>query len=216
MLFFHQVPNNHHLDGIFEIISIDAMTPRSCLSYNIHFRILEKYKVLIKKKWQQKPILRVGKIIYPHILHSFFSGLTVESIQQCFWRGMNLLIIQLQNLGGKIHTIICRMYTICPRMSDINLLLCFLQQLFSPLLIMKIVGTYKWFTFCCCLYVFVLVKIMFLQKDNFIFTTNWMAGFVCVRGFDRRTRAPRPLMARLHLSASRVAKQNKQGKKPTA
>ncbi|KAL6574942.1 hypothetical protein OROMI_012227 [Orobanche minor] len=31
-------------------------------------------------------------------------------------------------------------------------------------------------------------------------------GFVCVRGFDRRTRAPRPLIARMHFPASRLAK----------
>lgn len=31
-------------------------------------------------------------------------------------------------------------------------------------------------------------------------------GFVCVRGFDQRTRAPRPLMARLHFPASRLAR----------
>ncbi|KAI3471981.1 hypothetical protein Pfo_028669 [Paulownia fortunei] len=31
-------------------------------------------------------------------------------------------------------------------------------------------------------------------------------GFVCVRGFDRKTRAPRPLIARLHFPASRLAK----------
>ncbi|KAF5473785.1 hypothetical protein F2P56_005745 [Juglans regia] len=29
-------------------------------------------------------------------------------------------------------------------------------------------------------------------------------GYVCVRGFDQKTRAPRPLMARLHLPASRL------------
>ncbi|XP_051130258.1 transcriptional activator DEMETER-like [Andrographis paniculata] len=29
-------------------------------------------------------------------------------------------------------------------------------------------------------------------------------GFVCVRGFDRKTRAPRPLVARLHFPASRM------------
>ncbi|KAJ9555007.1 hypothetical protein OSB04_009621 [Centaurea solstitialis] len=29
-------------------------------------------------------------------------------------------------------------------------------------------------------------------------------GFVCVRGFDQKTRAPRPLMARLHFPASRL------------
>ncbi|XP_061340229.1 protein ROS1A-like [Gastrolobium bilobum] len=34
-------------------------------------------------------------------------------------------------------------------------------------------------------------------------------GYVCVRGFDRETRAPRPLMARLHFPASRLAKNNK-------
>ncbi|KAI3470567.1 hypothetical protein Pfo_027230 [Paulownia fortunei] len=33
-------------------------------------------------------------------------------------------------------------------------------------------------------------------------------GFVCVRGFDQKTRAPRPLKARLHLPASKIAKQN--------
>ncbi|KAL8526264.1 hypothetical protein ACS0TY_015476 [Phlomoides rotata] len=31
-------------------------------------------------------------------------------------------------------------------------------------------------------------------------------GFVCVRGFDRITRAPRPLIARLHFPASKLAK----------
>ncbi|XP_076916157.1 DNA glycosylase/AP lyase ROS1-like [Bidens hawaiensis] len=31
-------------------------------------------------------------------------------------------------------------------------------------------------------------------------------GFVCVRGFDQKTRAPRPLMARLHFPASRLNK----------
>ncbi|KAJ3669335.1 hypothetical protein LUZ60_011285 [Juncus effusus] len=35
-------------------------------------------------------------------------------------------------------------------------------------------------------------------------------GFVCVRGFDRATRAPRPLYARLHFPASKL---NKNGKK---
>ncbi|KAH6806081.1 HhH-GPD base excision DNA repair family protein [Perilla frutescens var. frutescens] len=31
-------------------------------------------------------------------------------------------------------------------------------------------------------------------------------GFVCVRGFDRKTRAPRPLIARLHFPASKLVK----------
>ncbi|XP_028060397.1 protein ROS1A isoform X1 [Camellia sinensis] len=31
-------------------------------------------------------------------------------------------------------------------------------------------------------------------------------GFVCVRGFDQKTRAPRPLLARLHFPASKLAK----------
>lgn len=31
-------------------------------------------------------------------------------------------------------------------------------------------------------------------------------GFVCVRGFDQNTRAPRPLMARLHFPASKLAR----------
>lgn len=34
-------------------------------------------------------------------------------------------------------------------------------------------------------------------------------GFVCVRGFDHKQRAPRPLMARLHFPASRLAKAKK-------
>ncbi|KAJ9540307.1 hypothetical protein OSB04_026813 [Centaurea solstitialis] len=34
-------------------------------------------------------------------------------------------------------------------------------------------------------------------------------GFVCVRGFDRKTRAPRPLMARLHFPASKVIQDKK-------
>uniref|UniRef100_A0A1D1YHU2 Protein ROS1 n=1 Tax=Anthurium amnicola TaxID=1678845 RepID=A0A1D1YHU2_9ARAE len=37
-------------------------------------------------------------------------------------------------------------------------------------------------------------------------------GFVCVRGFDRKARRPRPLMARLHFPASKVTR----GKKPAA
>ncbi|KAI4300416.1 hypothetical protein L6164_033799 [Bauhinia variegata] len=35
-------------------------------------------------------------------------------------------------------------------------------------------------------------------------------GHVCVRGFDRKTRAPRPLMARLHFPASKLAKNKEQ------
>ncbi|GAV58401.1 HhH-GPD domain-containing protein [Cephalotus follicularis] len=34
-------------------------------------------------------------------------------------------------------------------------------------------------------------------------------GFVCVRGFDQKTRAPRPLKARLHFPASKLAKTKK-------
>ncbi|XP_019187018.1 PREDICTED: protein ROS1-like [Ipomoea nil] len=34
-------------------------------------------------------------------------------------------------------------------------------------------------------------------------------GYVCVRGFDRKKRAPRPLMARLHFPASRLTKNKK-------
>ncbi|OAY69909.1 Protein ROS1 [Ananas comosus] len=34
-------------------------------------------------------------------------------------------------------------------------------------------------------------------------------GFICVRGFERRTRAPRPLCAKLHLAASKVPKSKK-------
>ena len=32
------------------------------------------------------------------------------------------------------------------------------------------------------------------------------AGFVCVRGFDRISRAPRPLYARLHFPASKITR----------
>lgn len=38
--------------------------------------------------------------------------------------------------------------------------------------------------------------------------TFLIAGFVCVRGFEQKTRAPRPLMARLHFPASKL-KNNK-------
>ncbi|KAK7392558.1 hypothetical protein VNO78_21001 [Psophocarpus tetragonolobus] len=38
-------------------------------------------------------------------------------------------------------------------------------------------------------------------------------GYVCVRGFDRETRAPRPLMARLHFPASKLAKTKEKTKK---
>ncbi|XP_010543600.1 PREDICTED: transcriptional activator DEMETER isoform X2 [Tarenaya hassleriana] len=37
-------------------------------------------------------------------------------------------------------------------------------------------------------------------------------GFVCVRGFDQKTRAPRPLMARLHFSASKLKAKAKAAK----
>ncbi|KAL9317889.1 hypothetical protein ACSQ67_014406 [Phaseolus vulgaris] len=35
------------------------------------------------------------------------------------------------------------------------------------------------------------------------------SGFVCVRGFDQKEHAPRPLQARLHFTASRLAKRGK-------
>ncbi|KAL7184863.1 hypothetical protein ACSBR2_026916 [Camellia fascicularis] len=37
-------------------------------------------------------------------------------------------------------------------------------------------------------------------------------GFVCVRGFDHKTRAPRPLMARLHFPASKLTKTKNEDK----
>ncbi|KAF5729436.1 transcriptional activator DEMETER isoform X1 [Tripterygium wilfordii] len=37
-------------------------------------------------------------------------------------------------------------------------------------------------------------------------------GFVCVRGFDQTTRAPRPLLARLHFPASKMAKKKEEVK----
>lgn len=33
---------------------------------------------------------------------------------------------------------------------------------------------------------------------------SYLVGFVCVRGFDQQTRAPRPLMARLHFPVSKL------------
>lgn len=36
-----------------------------------------------------------------------------------------------------------------------------------------------------------------------------VVGFVCVRGFDQKTRAPRPLLARLHFSENRLVRNNK-------
>ncbi|KAK4480405.1 hypothetical protein RD792_013477 [Penstemon davidsonii] len=42
---------------------------------------------------------------------------------------------------------------------------------------------------------------------------KFITGFVCVRGFDRESRAPRPLKARLHFPASKMTKQNEQNKK---
>ncbi|KAK7345415.1 hypothetical protein VNO77_16019 [Canavalia gladiata] len=41
-------------------------------------------------------------------------------------------------------------------------------------------------------------------------------GYVCVRGFDRETRAPRPLMARLHFPASKLAKTKEKTKKESS
>ncbi|XVE99111.1 hypothetical protein REPUB_Repub03eG0168700 [Reevesia pubescens] len=38
-------------------------------------------------------------------------------------------------------------------------------------------------------------------------------GFVCVRGFDQKTRAPRPLMARLHFPASKLARTKTENKR---
>lgn len=38
----------------------------------------------------------------------------------------------------------------------------------------------------------------------------FFVGYVCVRGFDRATRAPRPLMARLHFPASKLAAKTKE------
>ncbi|KAJ1418870.1 Permuted single zf-CXXC unit [Sesbania bispinosa] len=40
-----------------------------------------------------------------------------------------------------------------------------------------------------------------------------LRGYVCVRGFERQTRAPRPLMARLHFPASKLPKNKDKAKK---
>lgn len=59
-------------------------------------------------------------------------------------------------------------------------------------------------------------KILFYELQHaytqFAFSLEISAGFVCVRGFDRTLRAPRPLYARLHFPASKVAR----GKRPGA
>lgn len=42
-----------------------------------------------------------------------------------------------------------------------------------------------------------------------LYTHNYLScfpGFVCVRGFDQKTRAPRPLIARLHFPVSKLTK----------
>lgn len=44
---------------------------------------------------------------------------------------------------------------------------------------------------------------MLMQRDLPLFI---FAGVVCVRGFDRRQRAPRPLNAGLHLPATKVTR----------
>ncbi|RDY12333.1 Protein ROS1, partial [Mucuna pruriens] len=41
-------------------------------------------------------------------------------------------------------------------------------------------------------------------------------GYVCVRGYDKKTRAPRPLMARLHFPASKLAKTKEKTKKESS
>ncbi|VAI31089.1 unnamed protein product [Triticum turgidum subsp. durum] len=49
-----------------------------------------------------------------------------------------------------------------------------------------------------------------LGKVDVYTSERTSAGFVCVRGFDRTSRAPRPLYARLHFPASKVTR-NKKG-----
>jgi hypothetical protein len=47
-----------------------------------------------------------------------------------------------------------------------------------------------------------------LSKIDFIFVFT-CAGFVCMRGFDRKSRAPRPLYPRLHFPASKITRNKK-------
>ncbi|KAL5976427.1 hypothetical protein ACLOJK_020758 [Asimina triloba] len=48
-----------------------------------------------------------------------------------------------------------------------------------------------------------------IMKDD----TSVSRGFVCVRGFDRKTRAPRPLTARQHLPASKLVRLKRENSK---
>lgn len=48
---------------------------------------------------------------------------------------------------------------------------------------------------------------MDIYLSNYLEQMN--AGFVCVRGFDRASRAPRPLYARLHFPASKLTRNGK-------
>ena len=48
-----------------------------------------------------------------------------------------------------------------------------------------------------------------LRKNLDDTVINNFAGYVCVRGFDQKTRAPRPLMARLHFPASKMPRGTK-------
>ncbi|WVZ06848.1 hypothetical protein V8G54_020194 [Vigna mungo] len=54
----------------------------------------------------------------------------------------------------------------------------------------------------------------FFPRSKFTDSSRNHPGYVCVRGFDRETRAPRPLLARLHFTASRTPKTPKAPKTP--
>lgn len=55
-----------------------------------------------------------------------------------------------------------------------------------------------------------------MEVFTFLDLANWCglkhAGFVCVRGFEQETRAPRPLSSRLHFVASKLMKTKKDEK----
>lgn len=55
--------------------------------------------------------------------------------------------------------------------------------------------------------------VVFYKKEYTILSKSLMlAGFVCVRGFDQKSRSPRPLMARLHFPASKLVKNKNEDK----
>lgn len=98
-------------------------------------------------------------------------GLTTEEIQQCFWRGTN-------------HTT----HFFC----SVNA--CYWGNIFLPLVS-------KQFAECISCDRTITLRHVFCNIMVFLNKDKCDAGFVCVRGFDREFRAPRPLCPHLHVVA---------------